>query len=212
MHAHARERGELGRDAMADEVDVGLRSLAAREVTRQREVRHVHSTVGREIARDEQPRAHLLVARGPPGPAGVAIACTAPARNQNCSPIWVTNGVKLKMSAAVPRLTARMIPRARAHLRVRIGEGQPPLGMKRHDERPDAEEHERNASVDGPAGHLNLGPERRLRAAAEVAADHAPAAETCAERIDVQQVVEREHELAPAGGGVQADRDPARRA
>ena len=126
----------------------------------------------------------------------VAIACTAPARNQNCRPIWVTNGVKLKMSAAVPEVRGEHDRGARAHFRVGIGERQPALGQQRDDERRDADEDERNAAVDGPAGDLDLRPERPLRAAAEVAGDHAPAAQTGAERIAVDQVVERVDELS----------------
>ena len=101
---------------------------------------------------------------------------------------------------------------ARAHLRVGIGEGEPALGQQRHDERRDADEDERNAAVDGPARDLNLRPERPLGTAAEVAVDHAPAAQAGAERIDVDQVVERVDELSAARGRVQTDRDPARTA
>ncbi len=106
---------------MADEMDGGV--FRAGKIAREREVRHVHPAVGSEIARDEQPGAHRDVLRA------VAIACTAPARNQNCKPIWVTNGVKLKMSAAVPRFTARMIPAHARTFGVGVGEGEPPLGQ-----------------------------------------------------------------------------------
>ena len=111
MRMHGRQRRELGCDPMADDVNLmarsAVRSGAPREIAGERVVGHVHAAVRGEVTGDQKPHAHLT-ARGRVSGI-VATACTAPARNQNCRPICVTNGVKLKISAAVPRLAASAI-------------------------------------------------------------------------------------------------------
>ena len=109
VRLHARLRRELRGNRVRDDMDV-LAGLA-RKVAREREVGGVHAAKGREVTGDEQPRAH---ARG-----REAIPYRAPLRNQNWTPIWVTNGVKLNISIAVPRFAASTIA---AHARTRASE------------------------------------------------------------------------------------------
>src|SRR4029079_7550262 len=92
--------GEGGRDAVTKK---GALPLAAPgEIGREGVVGRVHAAERHEVAGRHQPRRHGRVdARDATRP------CSAPARNQNCKPICVTNGVNVKMSAAVPRLAAR---------------------------------------------------------------------------------------------------------
>ena len=96
--------------------------------------------------------------------------------------------------------------RARPDFRVRIGQRNLRLREERHDGRRHPQHDQRNPAVDAPSRHLDLGPESRLIAGAEVARDHAPAAKARAERIARQDIVERIRELAAARGRIQADR------
>src|SRR5262249_46106891 len=84
-----RETVQILARAMRDEMYVG--GLFAREIPREVVVRDVHAAVRHEVTSDEEPRGHAATPF-------LATPWSAPARNQNCNPIWVTNGVKLKMS------------------------------------------------------------------------------------------------------------------
>ena len=63
VHVDARERSELWRHAVGNEVHAGGLASWARKVTRQREVRQIHPAVRRKVARDEQPGAHRSALR-----------------------------------------------------------------------------------------------------------------------------------------------------
>src|SRR5215208_7976806 len=84
---------------MRDQMHV--RTLLPGKVGRKRVIGGVHAPDRHEVARGEQPGLHARAwARIDTRP------CNAPARNQNCKPICVTNGVNVKINAAVPRLAA----------------------------------------------------------------------------------------------------------
>ena len=111
VRVHRWQGGEIRRDPMADDMHfAGRRTRGTRpprEIAGQRVVGHVHPAVRGEITGDQEPHVHLIARRRVAGI--VDTACTAPDKNQNCMPIWVTNGVKLKISAAVPRFAANAI-------------------------------------------------------------------------------------------------------
>src|SRR5687767_9480958 len=96
MDVHIRQTGEIVGDPVRDQMHL---LTADGEVARLRVIGAIHAAQRREIPRRHQPLAHA-----PSTSCERATPCRAPARNQYWMPICVTNGVKLKISTAVPRL------------------------------------------------------------------------------------------------------------
>ena len=83
---------------------MNLRRDALGQMPRQLIVGAVHPAVGREIAGNQHESFHASSFFG-----NCATPCSTPARNQNCKPICVVNGVKPKTSAMTPALEVKII-------------------------------------------------------------------------------------------------------